>query len=126
MKQNSNLNHFQQLLFHTFPTHFNIIFFGLTKTGAKTAPRVPKLGYFVGRVPKVSSRVILVTSGAGVVCHISISNSKTRDLTLKTSRVFVNFRLFQIQGSAFQQCENAANGSQSRIMGILGRRKSIG
>ena len=36
MKQNSNLNHFQQ--------HF-----GLTKTGAKTAPWGPKLSYFDGR-----------------------------------------------------------------------------
>ena len=41
----------------------NIIFFDLTKNGrqnrflgAKTAPWVPKLGYFDGRVPKVSSR----------------------------------------------------------------------
>ena len=39
--------------------------------GAKTTPRMPKLGYFDGRVPKVSSRVALATaSGAGVVCHI--------------------------------------------------------
>ena len=77
MKQYSNLNHFQQLLFHTFPTHFNIIFFGLTKTGAKTAPRVPKLGYFVGRVPKVSSRVILVGGRRGLsYFHFY---SKTRD-----------------------------------------------
>ena len=46
MKQNSNLNHFQQL------------FFGLTKTemAAKTAPRVPKLGYKGGRVPQLIAR----------------------------------------------------------------------
>ena len=31
---------------------------------------MPKLGYFDGRVPKVSSRVTLATSGAGVVCHM--------------------------------------------------------
>ena len=29
--------------------------------------RVPKLGYFDWRVPKLSSRVALATSGAGVV-----------------------------------------------------------
>lgn len=47
MKQNSKLNHFQQLLFHTFHpplNQYNI--FGLAKTCAKTAPRVPKLGFF--------------------------------------------------------------------------------
>jgi len=50
----------------------NLFLFGLSKTetGAKTAPRVPKLGYFDGRVPKICSRVTLETSGAGVVCHI--------------------------------------------------------
>ena len=71
MKQNSNLNHFQQLLFHTFPPHMNLI----TKTewGAKTAPRVPKLGYKGGRVPQLSVRGTLATSGAGVVRHILYS-----------------------------------------------------
>ena len=36
------------------------------------APGVPKMGYFDGRVPKlnVNVNVTLVTSGAGVVCHI--------------------------------------------------------
>ena len=48
----------------------NIFFLGLQKTVVKTAPRVPILGYFDGRVPKVSSRVTLATSGAGVVCHM--------------------------------------------------------
>ena len=38
--------------------------------GRQTAPRVPKLGYFDGRVPKLSSRVTHASSGAGVVCHI--------------------------------------------------------
>ena len=52
----------------------NLFLFSLTKTetGAKTAPRVTKLGYFDGRVPKLSSRVTLATSGAGVVCDVSI------------------------------------------------------
>ena len=71
MKQNSNLSHFQQFLFHTFPPpldQYNL--FGLQKTAAKTVPRMPKLGYFDGRVPKLSSWVTLATSGAGVVCHI--------------------------------------------------------
>ena len=53
-------------------TLFNIIFLDLTKTGAKTAPRV-QLGYFDGRVPKVITRATLATSGAGVVCHICIT-----------------------------------------------------
>ena len=50
----------------------NLFFFGLlkTETGAKTASRVPKLGYFDGQVPKPSSRVTLATSEAGVVCHV--------------------------------------------------------
>ena len=40
MKQNNNLNRFQQLLFHTFPPLMYLILFGLTKTEtAKTAPR---------------------------------------------------------------------------------------
>ena len=48
------------------------IFFGFTKTktGAKNAPRAPKLGYFDGRAPLLSARVTLVPSGAGVVCHM--------------------------------------------------------
>ena len=48
--------------------------FGLSKTetGAKTAPRVPKLDNFDGRVSKLSSRVTLATSGAGVSCHIQL------------------------------------------------------
>ena len=57
------------VLFHT-----DLFLFGLSKTeaGAKTAPRVPKLGYYDGRVPKLSSRVTLATSGAGVVCHMHL------------------------------------------------------
>ena len=47
----------KKLLFHTFPRLLiNVIFFSLTKKGAKTTPRVPKLGYFDWRVPKVSSQ----------------------------------------------------------------------
>ena len=38
-----------------------------TETGAKTAPRVPKLGCFDGRVPKLSSRVTHAKLG---VCQI--------------------------------------------------------
>ena len=47
------------VLFHTD----EFILFGISKTeiGAETAPRVPKLGYFDGRVPKLSSRVTLAT-----------------------------------------------------------------
>ena len=50
----------------------NLFLFSFTKTetAAKTAPQVPKLGYFDGRVPKLSSRVTLSMSVAGVVCHI--------------------------------------------------------
>ena len=45
-------------------------FIFVSEPGAKTAPQVPKLGYFDGRVPKLSSRLTLATSGAGVVCHL--------------------------------------------------------
>ena len=50
----------------------NLFLFGLSKTetGSKTALRVPKLGYFDGRVPKTSYWVTLATSGAGMVCHM--------------------------------------------------------
>ena len=56
------------VLYHTD----DFILFGLSKTetAAKTAPRVPKLGDFDGRVPKLSFHVTLAKSGAGVVCHI--------------------------------------------------------
>ena len=52
MKPNCKLNHFQQLLFHTFPP--------------------PLLSYFDGRAPLLSARVTLVPSrgGAGVVCYV--------------------------------------------------------
>ena len=72
MKANSNLNHFQQLLFLTFPFPRllnNLFFFVFTKNGCQNRCWVPKLSCFDGRVPKVSSRVTLPTSGAGVVCH---------------------------------------------------------
>ena len=58
MKQNINLNHFQQLLFHTFTPLMNLIFFCLTKneTGAKTVPPAPKLGYNDGRALQLCAR----------------------------------------------------------------------
>ena len=49
-------------------------FFGLSKT--ETLSKLPKLGYFDGRVTKLSSRVTLATSEAGVVCHMMISFNK--------------------------------------------------
>ena len=53
------------VLFHTD----DFIFVWSVKTRSKTAPRGPKLGYYVGRVPKLSvTRVTLATSVAGVVC----------------------------------------------------------
>ena len=74
MKQNGNLTKFQQLYFILSPPAqlplllINIIFFWPYK---QWAPE-PLLGCqnFDGRVPKVSYRVTLATSGAGVVCHI--------------------------------------------------------
>ena len=70
----------------------NIIFFDLTKNGrqnrflgAKTAPWVPKLGYFDGRVPKVSSWVTLTTSGAGVVRHIDLEKNSLREGVKKST-----------------------------------------
>ena len=66
MKQNSNLYHFHSFCFILFPRLLtNIIFFCLTKTGANTAPRVPKLGDFDGRVPKARSQVTLATCLGG-------------------------------------------------------------
>ena len=56
------------VLFHT--NEINFVWSFKNGKSAKTAPRVPKLGYFDGQVPKPSSRVTLATSGAGVVCHI--------------------------------------------------------
>ena len=56
------------VLFHTDEFIFVLSF----KNGAKTSPRVSKLGsgYYDGRVPKLSFRVTLATSADGVVCHI--------------------------------------------------------
>ena len=56
------------ILFHTD----EYFFFGFSKTkmGAKITSLVPKLGYFDGRVPKLSCRVTLAMSGAGVVGHM--------------------------------------------------------
>ena len=53
----------------------NLFLFSFTKmeTGAKTAPRAPKLSYFDGRAPQLSARITLVPSGAGVVCHMTSS-----------------------------------------------------
>ena len=47
----------------------DLFLFGLSKTeaGAKTAPRVPKLGYFNGWVPNLSNSVTLALSWAGLV-----------------------------------------------------------
>ena len=52
--------------------HLFLFGFTNTKTGAKTAPRSPKLCYFDGRAPQLSARVTLVPLGAGVVCHVHI------------------------------------------------------
>ena len=46
------------VLFHAGEFIF-VLSFKNGKTGAKTAPRVPQLGYFDGRVPKLSSPVTL-------------------------------------------------------------------
>ena len=54
----------------TYWLNYFCLVFQKTETGAKTAPRVPKLGYFEGWLPKLSSRVTLVTLGASVVCHM--------------------------------------------------------
>ena len=70
-----------------------LFLFGLlkTETGAKTAPLVPKLGYLDGWVPKLSSRVTLATSGAGVDCHIIISAPENTFFREKfINRNFVN------------------------------------
>ena len=73
MKTKSNLSHLQQLLLHTIPPpldRYN------QKTGAKTAPRVPKLDYFDGRAPQLSARVNHGTPAAGVIGHLYVYNIK--------------------------------------------------
>ena len=46
--------------------------------GRQNSSSGAKTGYFDGRVPKLSSRVTLATSGAGVVCHMYIIYSTSR------------------------------------------------
>ena len=55
-----------------YTDEFILFGFSKTETGAKTAPRLPKLGYFDGRVPKLRSRLTLVTSGADMQGRITI------------------------------------------------------
>ena len=69
MKQKSLIMVQATVFFHTDEFIFVLSF---TETGAKTAPRVPKLGYLDGWVPKLSSLVTLATSWAGVVCQYTI------------------------------------------------------
>ena len=52
---------------------------------AKTAPRVPKLGYKGGRVPQLSTRVTLVPSGARMVRHMLWLSVKSRYLARRSS-----------------------------------------
>ena len=75
----------------------NLFVFGLSKaeTGGKTAPRVPKLGYADVRVPKLSFRVALATSGAGVVYHIHI-NVKSNCLCLISYIKMYMAKLFEV------------------------------
>ena len=56
------------VLFHT--DEFIFVWSFKNGNGRQNRPRVPKLGYFDGRVPKLSSRVTLATSRVCVVCHI--------------------------------------------------------
>ena len=70
---NSNLNHFQQLLFILFPRLLIIIIFlSLTKKGDKTAPQEPKTGYFEWRAPQLSALVNHGTPASGVIGHIPV------------------------------------------------------
>ena len=58
---------------YSFVSYFSVVFFGLSKTetAAKTAHRVPKLGYKGGRAPQLSAwGTLALLSVAGVVCHI--------------------------------------------------------
>ena len=48
----------------------------LKKTGAKTASRAPKLGYFDGQTPQLSARVNHRTPTAGVIGHNRLPSSK--------------------------------------------------
>ena len=58
----------------------NLFLFGFTKTktGAKTAPRAPKLSYFDGQGPQLSARVNHGTPAAGVISHILFFCWKSR------------------------------------------------
>ena len=110
MKQNSNLNNFQQLLFHTFPPSDELIFFGFTKmeTGPKTAPRASKLGYKGGRAPQLSAQVTLATSRRGPrrcgLSHPHINSYYNTDkrylflffLNQKVTEGFFNFFYFKL------------------------------
>ena len=82
-KPNSYLNHFQPLLFYTIPPpldQYNLFLF-LQKTGAKTASRAPKMGYFDGRAPQLSARVNYgKPATAGVIGHMSASIPIEKDL----------------------------------------------
>ena len=55
----------------------NSFLFGFTKTktGAKTAPRAPKLSYFDGRAPQLIAQVNHGTPAAGVIGHIVAANA---------------------------------------------------
>ena len=48
---------------------FIFVWFYKTKTGAKTAPRAPKLSFFDERAPQLSALVNHGTPAAGVIGH---------------------------------------------------------
>ena len=74
----------------------NINFVNQTKinsSGAKTAPRAPKLGYFDRRAPQLSARVNHGTPAAGVIGHVRVCIQKN----LKSVRCKISFCLILLK-----------------------------
>ena len=61
-----------KLMFGFMLMHLFLFGFTKTKTGAKTAPRAPKLSYFDRRAPQLSARVNHGTSAACVIGDIKL------------------------------------------------------
>ena len=63
--------------------------------GAKTALRVPKLGYFDGRMPNLSSRVTLATCAGGPVWYViyTITEKYFADRKERAGVFYLSYRL---------------------------------
>ena len=113
MKPNGNLNNFQHLLFHTIPPlNQSNLFLVLQKTGAKTAPWVPKLGYFDGRAPQLSAGLTTERRRYRPYVHCALYISQFTDIllfysisVLKVCHIyFVKFKQFLLFFTLFFKC----------------------